>query len=118
MSERWLVAVLAAVTIAGCGGAAQPYPNDYDVEPEREDPAALEQEQIQLDRQLGEELSRPEPDCSAACSLSTRICELADRICGIVGRHSSDEGLAARCTDGNERCGSARERVAERCACE
>lgn len=117
MSERWLV-VLAAVTIAGCGGAAQPYPSDYDVEPEREDPAALEREQVELERQLGEELSRPEPDCSAACSLSTRICELADRICGIAGRHTSDIVLASRCEDGNERCASARERVAERCACE
>ncbi len=117
MSRRAIA--LACLLIAGCGGASSAYyPNERDAEPERESPVELTREQTELEARLSEELARPEPDCGAACSLATRICDLRERICGIAGRHASDEALASRCTDANGRCEGARERVAERCACE
>ncbi len=112
------MSVLAALALAACGGASSAYEQERFVEPEREDPAELASQQAELDRALGEELARPEPDCSVACDLVTRICELSERICGIAERHPSDEELRGRCSDGTGRCDSARTRVAEHCTCE
>lgn len=118
MNRAGDAAVLLVITIGlvACGGAAPRH--ELYVEPEREDPVALGDAQRALERQLGEELARPEPDCDAACDLGARICELTDRICGIAARHPNDEALEGRCEDAAERCEEARERVAERCTCE
>lgn len=110
------VLIAIAVGLPACGGAA-PHEATY-VEPEREDPSALDDEQRELERALGEELARPELDCGAACDLGARICDLSERICGIATRHPRDTELERRCTDAGGRCDVARERVAERCACE
>lgn len=115
-----LAASLALPLLAtgGCGGAAgAPYREPATVEPEREDPAELESEQITLDEQLSDVMSRPDPDCERACELGDAICDLRDRICGIADRHPTDEQTARRCTDGSARCDAARERIAARCTC-
>lgn len=109
---------LALASTEGCGGAAyRDSPETALVEPERENPAELETEQINLDEELSELMSRPEPDCERACELGDAICDLRDRICGIADRHPNDEATARRCTDGSMRCDAARERIAARCAC-
>ncbi len=114
----WIALTLAVMSMAlsACGGAA--YRDETYVEPEREDPSALAEEQGELERQLSEALARPEPDCASACEPSARICALSERICAIAERHPGDGALADGCEDANARCESARERVAERCTCE
>lgn len=119
-SRSWLrvaIQCLFVSMIAGCG-AATAYQRGDEVEPERDDPAALEAEQTELDARLSEELARPEPNCDAACDLSSRICELGQRICGIASRHQEDAELGQRCTDARGRCDAGREHVAARCTCE
>ncbi|HEY8426892.1 MAG TPA: hypothetical protein VIL20_00895 [Sandaracinaceae bacterium] len=121
MNDRATKAILLAAlvtVIAGCGGAAQSYEDARFVQPEPEDPAALEDEQREAERALSDELARTEPRCEVACDLAERICDLSERICGIRERHPDDPELAARCRDGSARCESARARVAERCPCE
>ncbi len=113
-----LAALLIAIAVGlpACGGATS-RESTY-VEPEREDPSALDAEQAELERELAEALARPELDCEAACDLGARICDLSERICGIATGHPRDAELGGRCTDAGGRCDLARERLAERCACE
>ncbi|MGE3636688.1 MAG: hypothetical protein AB7P00_42695 [Sandaracinaceae bacterium] len=100
----------------GCGGASP-----YDVEgpePERENPAELESEQIDDAEQLDSVLAAPEVQCDRACDLGNAICDLGERICGIAERHPSDAALAERCRNASGRCDGARERIAAQCTCD
>lgn len=115
-TKRWPLAI-ALVLWAGCGGSANYGPAEA-VEPERENPALLESDQIERFEQLGTALASPEVDCSSACDLSDSICGLTSRICGIADRHPGDEATGDRCRDASIRCERGRERVAESCTCE
>ena len=103
-------------SLAACGGARPE--RDLYVEPERDDPAALDRQQAERETELSELLLRPEVDCAAACPLGEAICDLSTRICEIARRHPLDTPLSRRCDDAAARCDRASERIAERCTCE
>lgn len=111
----WLGLAVGLALLPSCGGAA---PRDEaPLEYEAESPVELEHEQLQVQDELETALSRPEPDCEAACTLEGRICDLSERICAIAGRHPEDDETEGRCHDAEGRCATARERVAGSCTC-
>ena len=112
-----LLAWLALLAWAGCGGSANRPQETEPFEPERENPIELESDQIERLDQLEIALARPEPDCSTACDLSDAICGLSSRICGIAARHGGDDELQGQCRNATERCDRGRERVGGVCTC-
>jgi hypothetical protein len=116
MRNRWLALSLLLCALPACGGGAPS--RSYDaVEPSLDEDVELAEQQLEADRQLSEVLSRPEPDCAAACDLSATICDLGTRICGLSQRNPHSPEIASRCQDSTARCESARSRVAEVCTC-
>lgn len=139
-TRRWRLAVscVLAIALAGCGGrselagadtaqeeqataggevngaAAQPalafHGEDLAlVESYHDDMAGLTQE-LSDAMTLGTGI-----DCDLASLLEDRICDLSDRICDIARRHPDNEGVTAKCSDGQDRCERAGDSVAESC---
>ena len=133
-----VLAVFAATTLLGCGGAmstrtrastgggeseAPAQSEDFSAGGEGESDAApqaspaVNDTWAQLmadDQQLDDALEMGRTDCVQIRQLGETICALADRVCEIA-ESEDDMGTAERCTDGEQRCEHARDRIENRC---
>jgi hypothetical protein len=111
-----MLAFLACVTVAGCGGA------EISHDDLTRDDAALRAHQYHEDlvRLAGDVDAHPDPSiagsCDGTCEASPRITDLANRICEISQHDGNDEATRFLCDDAREREASATRR-ASACQC-